>query len=258
MFSKKISPTRKTLFVISITFIGFISCKTHYDIQNIQTEQISIKDPISIQSEIEAFISPYRTHINKEMDSILAYAPETLEKSKGKWQSNIGNLMADVCKSYGNKIFEQRFQKSIDICLLNHGGIRNIIPKGNITTRTAFEVMPFENSLVVMELTGMQIKEMIQLFLIDKKPHPLSGIQLEINQDDQLLSAKINQKDINNNQIYFAATSDYLANGGDNMTFFLAAKNQYFLDYKIRNILIDYFKDHDTIISKMDDRILIK
>ncbi|MFY8187215.1 MAG: 5'-nucleotidase C-terminal domain-containing protein [Flavobacterium sp.] len=258
MFYRKISFIKKTQFVAFVTLLILFSCQSNYKIATIRTEKIAINDPIDNHKEIEQFIAPYRAHINKEMDSVLAFAPITLEKAKGKWQSNIGNMMADACLLYGNKVFQQRFQKEIDICLLNSGGIRNIIPQGNITTRTAFEVMPFENSLVVMELTGAQIKEMIQLFLADKKPHPLSGIQLEINADDQLLSAKINGQNIENEHYYFIATSDYLANGGDNMTFFLKAKNQFPLDYKIRNILIDYFKDNDTISAKTDERIIVR
>ena len=165
MFYSKISIIRKIQFVIIITIIFFHSCQSSYHIRNIRTEKIAIKEPLEPATDFESFISPYRKHINKEMDSVLSFAPITLEKSKGKWQSNIGNMMADACLLYGNKVFQLRFQKNIDVCLLNSGGIRNIIPKGNITTRTAFEVMPFENSLTVLELSGAQIKEMIQLFI---------------------------------------------------------------------------------------------
>jgi 2',3'-cyclic-nucleotide 2'-phosphodiesterase (5'-nucleotidase family) len=49
----------------------------------------------------------------------------------------------------GNTVFNQR-EKKIDICLLNQGGIRSTLPKGNVTSRTAFKIMPFENSLVVV------------------------------------------------------------------------------------------------------------
>ena len=71
----------------------------------------------------------------------------------------------------------KRENKNIDICLLNHGGIRAVIPKGDVTTRTAFEVMPFENSLFVVGLKGTQIRAMGTYLLAEKKPHPLYGIQ---------------------------------------------------------------------------------
>jgi 2',3'-cyclic-nucleotide 2'-phosphodiesterase (5'-nucleotidase family) len=60
--------------------------------------------------------------------------------------------MADVTLNRGNTVFNQRKKKKIDICLLNQGGIRSTLPKGNVTSRTAFKIMPFENSLVVVAL----------------------------------------------------------------------------------------------------------
>lgn len=258
MICTKICIKNKHVFVTILTMTLLISCQSNWHVSKITAEKIPVQENLKDDAAIEAFINPYRNHINNDLDSILAFAPVTLEKSKGTWQTNIGNLMADVCKEYGNKVFLKRYQKNIDICLLNHGGIRNIIPKGNVTTRTAFEVMPFENSLVVLTLSGKQINEMIALFLNDKKPHPLSGMQLVLNIENQLLEATINGKPIEDSKMYYVATSDYLANGGDNMKFFLKAKKTYELDYKIRNILIDYFKDNDSITAEIDDRVLIK
>ncbi len=103
------------------------------------------------------------------MDVVLAYSPEIMDKSKGEWQTTIGNLMAEMTLEMGNPVFAKRTGHNIDICLLNHGGIRAALPKGNITTRTAFEIMPFENSLIVVELKGAQIREMAEYILKEKK-----------------------------------------------------------------------------------------
>jgi hypothetical protein len=74
-------------------------------------------------------LSNHIENISIILDSILAYCPETLDKSTGKWQTTIGNLMADVTLSRGNTVFQSREKKNIDICLLNSGGIRSILPK---------------------------------------------------------------------------------------------------------------------------------
>ena len=60
------------------------------------------------------------------------------------------------------------------------------------------------------------------------------------------------------NKTYYVATSDYLANGGDNMIFFRDSKIKYDLDYKIRNLFIDYFKEIDTIPNITTQRIIIQ
>lgn len=246
-------------FVLFVTLLVFFSgCKSSYEVVKIEGKQIGVSDTSSENTEIENFIKPYRDYINKDLDSVLAFSPETLDKSKGEWQTNIGNFMADVCLSKSNKIFVKRQNKSIDICLLNHGGIRSIIPKGNVTTRTAFEVMPFENNMIVIALKGSQIKEMIAYLIAEKKPHPLSGIKITLDKNLLLKSAIINNKDLDENAIYYVATSDYLANGGDNMLFFQKNSGTYDLDYKIRNLLIDHFKSVDTVVASPEPRIIIE
>lgn len=235
----------------------FSGCKSNYEIVKIEGKQIGVSDTSSENVEIENFIKPYRDHINKDLDSVLAFCPETLDKSKGEWQTNIGNFMSDVCLSESNKIFNKRYGKTVDICLLNHGGIRSIIPKGNITTRTAFEVMPFENNMVVAALKGTQIMEMVHYLIGEKKPHPLSGIQITLDKNKTFKSVSINGAVLDLDKVYYVATSDYLVNGGDNMNFFLKNTQLFDLDYKIRNILIDYFKAVDIVEASSTQRIIV-
>lgn len=244
------------LFVIFLTLFFITSCsKKSYNLTKIEGKLLPVTEKASETPKIESFIAPYRNHINKDLDSVLAYCPETLDKSKGKWQSTIGNLMADVCVERGNLIFKAREKKSIDLCLLNHGGIRAILPKGNVTSRTAFEIMPFENSMVVMALKGEQILEMCSYIIKAQKAQPLSGMTFTIAKDKTPKNILIQGKPLDLTAIYYVATNDYLANGGDSMTFFAKSLQKYDLNYKLRNVLIDYFKEVDTIPVAKDIRI---
>ena len=246
------------LFVIFLTLLFVVSCsKQNYNVTKIAGKLIPITEKENQVAQIENFIKPYREHINKDLDSILAYCPVTLDKS-GKWQSTIGNLMADVSLMRGNLVFEARENRKIDICLLNSGGIRSILPKGNITARNAFEIMPFENSMVVIALNGEQISEMVDFLITDKKPHPLAGITFTINKNNQSKNILVQGKPLNKETVYYVGTNDYLSDGGDNMNFFKKAIQKYDLDYKLRNILIDYFKQVDTIPVINDVRITLE
>ena len=246
------------LFVIFLTLLFVVSCsKQNYNVTKIAGKRIPITEKENQIPEIEKFIKPYREHINKDLDSILAYCPVTLDKT-GKWQSTIGNLMADVSLMRGNLVFEARESKKIDICLLNSGGIRSILPKGNITARNAFEIMPFENSMVVIALKGEQINEMVDFLISDKKSHPLAGITFTIDKNNQSKNILVQGKPLQKETIYYVGTNDYLSDGGDNMNFFKKALQKYDLDYKLRNILIDYFKQVDTIPVITDVRITVE
>ena len=246
------------LFVIFLTLLFVVSCsKQNYNVTKIAGKLLPITEKENQVAQIENFIKPYREHINKDLDSILAYCPVTLDKS-GKWQSTIGNLMADVSLMRGNLVFKARENKKIDICLLNSGGIRSILPKGNITARNAFEIMPFENSMVVIVLKGEQISEMVDFLIADKKPHPLAGITFTINKNNQSKNILVQGKPLQKETVYYVGTNDYLSDGGDNMNFFKKAIQKYDLDYKLRNILIDYLKQVDTIPVINDVRITLE
>lgn len=245
-------------FVLFLTFLLSAGCHPpRLSVTKIEGKEIGITDQNKEVAALEDFIKPYRDHIDKDLSTVLAVAPQTLDKN-GQWQTSMGNLFADVVMLKGNPVFVAREKKTIDIILLNHGGIRSIIPQGDVTARTAYEIMPFENSLVVIALKGEQIQEMIEYIISEKKPHPINGMTFTIGKDNKAKDILIQGKPFFPNQIYYVGTNDYLANGGDNMNFFKKGIHKYDLDYKLRNILIDYFKDVDTVPLISDVRINVE
>ena len=228
-------------FVILLTFNLFTSCKSipSYEITKIEGKKIGISTDYGENDSISNYVAPFRNHINKDLNNVLAYCPVTQDKSIGKWQTNIGNLLAEITFELGNPIFQKKENKNLDMCLLNHGGIRAMIPKGNVTSRTAFEVMPFENRLIIVGLKGSEIRTLAEYLIKESKPHPLYGITLFLEKNTYKINKiEINNKPIEDDRIYYVATSDYLANGGDNMTFFKNSNLQFDMEYKLRNLLI--------------------
>ena len=245
-------------FVVFITFFLFICCHTpQFVTSKTDASVYKISDSITEDKKIEQFITPYRNHIDRDLSKVLAYAPENLNKN-GQWQSSIGNLLADITLQKCNPIFYSREKKTIDICLLNHGGIRSSIPKGAVNARVAYEVMPFENSAMVVALKGEQIQEMVNYIVLNKKAHPLSGMTFTIDKNNIAINILIQGIPFDKNTNYYVVTSDYLVNGGDNMTFFSRATAKYDLDYKLRNIIIDYFTEVDTIPVIKNQRIIVQ
>lgn len=249
--------TKKNLSIVAIALL-FASCKNDFQLVKIEGKRIEINDSLATNQDIENFVAPYRQRINKDLDSVLAYAVDTYSKTDGHLNTAIGNLVADVVLEQSNPIFNSRTGNDIDLVLLNHGGIRSIISKGNVTTRTAFGVMPFENSVIVVALKGQQIEDLIAYLSRAKRAHPISGLQLELDKDFKVISSSVNGKPIEKQKIYYVATNDYLYNGGDGMVFFQPNEGEYVLDYKVRNALIDYFKKVDTLNPVIDDRFTQK
>jgi 2',3'-cyclic-nucleotide 2'-phosphodiesterase (5'-nucleotidase family) len=241
--------------VLLLTFQLVISCADKkYYVTRIEGKEIGITNKNGDVAQIENIIKPYREKIDADLNAVLSYAPETIDKS-GEWQTPMGNFLADITFEKSDKVFHMREKKSIDICLLNHGGIRNIIPKGDITARTAYEIMPFENTAVVIALKGEQVLEIANYIISEKKPHPLKGMTFTIDKNNQPTAILVNKIPLDINKIYYVVTSDYLSFGNDNMLFFKKGIRKFDLDYKLRNIIIDYFKENKIIVVKKDNRI---
>ena len=246
---------KRVILILFITIFSIQSCENNYFLQG---NRIEVNNNVKSDREIEKFITPYKNKVDSKMDSILAYSPTNYDKKNGLLNTAIGNMMADVALKLSNPVYKARKNRDIDFVLLNHGGIRASISKGDITTRTAYNVMPFENSIVVCELDGETVEELINYLKLSKKAHPISGINIVLDNSYNLIEAKINDKEISKNKIYSVATTDYLLNGGDKMDFFKKSKENTILDYKLRNILIDYFKQIDTLSFQTDNRFIIR
>ncbi len=247
----------KYKLVLIIGFISLIfSCENSKQLVNINAENRIIAEGLPSNKDIEAVIDPYKINLDKSMNKILSYSTATYSKNDGNYNTAIGNLMADAIMELSNPIFKSRTGKNLDMVLLNHGGIRSVLSKGNITTRTAYSLMPFENSVIVVALKGTVIMEMTSYLKEFGKPHPISGLELVLNSDNTYNTILIGGEPVEMEKTYHVATNDYLYKGGDQMYFLKKSDTLYDLNYKIRTVLIDYFKTYDTLSPTKDQRFI--
>ena len=227
-------------YYIYILVVILLACHPTYTLQSYEKESITIQ--IEADSSILNIIKPYKKQIGNQMNEVLTYTKHDL--TKGIPQSTIGNFVTDLCLNYTDA----------NICIMNKGGLRTNIDKGHITRGKIYELMPFENKLVVLELNKKDYLQLLEYIV--RRGEPFSGIKITINQEGEILnkSFPVNFEDGEKVKII---TSDYLANGGDNMQF-LKGKKQYNVGIKLRDAIIDYCIKTDTIDVKLDDRIIIR
>jgi 5'-nucleotidase len=234
-----------------------VSCKDHLKLTEVESTRIEINDSLPNQNEIEAFIAPFKRHIDSSLNAPLCFSPKVFTKKDGELNTAIGNMMADAIMELAGPVFKSRTGYKLDFVLLNHGGIRSVIPQGDINTRTAYQIMPFENEVVVVGLKGEQLTPLINYLTRAKRAHPISKeLEIQLNESYELVTVTIHGEPIDKNRLYYIATNDFLYDGGDNMNFF--QPNDYYssLDYKVRNVLIDYFKKVDTLQIEIDKRFI--
>ena len=142
------------------------------------------------------------------------------------------------------------------------GGLRNILPEGDITVGDVFEILPFENSLCVLTMKGTDLRRLCEA-IASLHGEGVSGIRLEITKNGKLLNAFVGEKPLKDDQLYTVATIDYLADGNGRMDAFLQAEKRVCPeDATLRGLFLDYVRkqtaEGKAITSKLDGRISIK
>ena len=100
-------------YLILVLFISlFSSCKQESHLVKIEGNRIDISDTLSGNQAIEDFIKPYRDHVQKDLDSVLAYSVNIYSKTDGHLNTAIGNFMADALYELSNPIFKSRTGKN--------------------------------------------------------------------------------------------------------------------------------------------------
>jgi 2',3'-cyclic-nucleotide 2'-phosphodiesterase (5'-nucleotidase family) len=197
-------------------------------------------------------LMPYKDSLDKSMNEVIGFSIHGLFKKQP--ESPLGNFMADAIKTMA----EKKFNKKIDAAFVNFGGIRSYIPKGDITIGKIFELMPFDNLIVLQELKGVKLKSFLDR-VCEKGGWPVSkGITYAIK-DKAAIDILINGNAIDNNATYIIANSDYIANGGDNCDMLKNIPKQN-INYLMRDALIEYTKmltqESKPIDVKIENRVV--
>ena len=229
----------KKIYIILFTIL-FYSCETTYHLNSFDSKVLNVNSVID--STIYNIIQPYQNEIEEQMNETLVYTKNDL--TKGRPQSTIGNFVTDLCLNYCDA----------NICVFNNGGLRTTIDKGDITRGKIFELMPFENELVILELNKTDFIGLLNYISL-RGGEPFSRLNIKIDKNNNIIehSWPVN---FNNNETVRVLTSDYLANGGDKMSFF-KGKKQHKIGLKLRDAIIDYCEKNDTIDIRLDNRIEI-
>ncbi|OBW41383.1 Trifunctional nucleotide phosphoesterase protein YfkN precursor [Chryseobacterium sp. MOF25P] len=239
--------------LLGIALLSLTACKTtSLQVANVQTQKnISINKELKDDEGFAKFIEPYTLKLNKEMNQKISYTQVDLTKEGDN--SNLGNLLADYTFDGADVWTKANLNKNVDAALINIGGIRTTIGKGDILLKNVFEVMPFENEVIIVKMKGSDVQGLFDYYAKTQVNNPVSHLYIETN-NGQLTKTLINGKVVDPNQDYYIATSDYLALGGDNMKFFSKGESIP-TGIKLRDLFIDYFKKNAEINPKEDIRL---
>ena len=235
------------LIVISSNFI----CCDTLEVSSTSFSRIEIVGPEEglLSDEIQV----YKDSIDLKLDLIVGYSEGFYTKTDFNdinFNSSLGNLVADILFTQSDSVFNKQEDKKIDFVLQNHGGIRSSLFEGDIKLTDIYKILPFENEIVIIEVFGETVEDIIAFLRKEINPHPISG--LLIKPDNAVVQGKL----IDPSKKYYISTNDYLLNGGDNMFFLKNNSKVYRLGYSLRDAFIDFTKTNLKLSSKIDKRFL--
>ncbi|TXK51563.1 hypothetical protein FVR03_03265 [Pontibacter qinzhouensis] len=176
---------------------------------------ISVDHNLPEDGTAEATIAPYREKVTTQMSEVIGYSEAEL--TKGDYESPLGNFVVDLLLEESRVLYDQ----PIDLAVATNGGFRSPIPAGEVTMGNAFELMPFENEMLVLTLDGPTMQELFD-FAARTRIAPMANATYTALQG-KASNITIGGKAFDPAKQYTVVTTDYLANGGDNMTMFSKA-----------------------------------
>ncbi len=222
----------KLLKYLLLPFLLLSACTRHFIPTQTKASYYEIKQ-FKSDSIANLRISPYKSSLDKEMNTVIAYSDSAL--TKDGYECTLGNFLLQAVE---HDINIKSDYKDKCVFIFNRGGLRNNLPFGEITKQNIFELMPFENEIVVLTIKGEKLMECIKAICTEGK---LISFNLNFTiKDKSPIEIRVSGQDFDSSKNYYVVTSDYNANGGDNCTFFANPLKFENTNVKLRDALLMY------------------
>ena len=247
----------QTKLLCTILFVSlFTAChrplhvsKTTGQVLLVDSTYKAVQDTQYLQS-----LAPIKEDLEKQLGAPIGYAPEALQVYQP--ECPLLNWASDALLA----IARQKCPEPVDVAVVNIGGMRCEWAAGDITFRNVFELMPFDNMLVVLTLKGSDLQQLCEIFAYSGG-QGVAGMRIKAIGDrvmQQDASVTINGKPIEMNKTYTVATSDYLSQGNDGMTPLRNSINTWKSQKKIRDLYIQYIQQVKIVEAHVDGRMDIR
>ena len=252
---------RKLLLLLAVPSVMMLTaCSSHYQLTDVSRTRILIDKTYDAAPDAAAaaFLAPYKEAVDSVMGPVVGEVARDMAAERP--ESTLSNLLPDIFMHMA-----QHYNEKPDFSVYNMGGIRAALSKGKVTYGDVLDVAPFENKICFLTLSGEKVLELFSQIAMRGGEGVSKGVQLVITKDGQLLSARVNGKEIDPQASYRITTIDYLAQGNDGMPAFKSGtdlnspkddKNN------ARYVITDYFREMmkagKAVDAKVEGRIIVR
>ena len=239
---------KRVVFFLLVS-LALMACHRAVRITGVTTEAIPVDascDPIA-DNDYTNYLQPTKQALAREMDVQIGFAPDTLWVAKP--ECPMLNWASDALWEAAKRVCPE----PVDMAVVNIGGMRCDWLPGPITVGHIYELMPFDNHLVVLTLSGADILDLCAGFA-ERGGEGVAGLRMTAV-DGRLAQVLIGDKVIDAKRNYRVATSDYLSGGADQMDALTRYSDYWDSELLIRDVYLDIVKEQDTLRAKVDGRM---
>lgn len=253
MFKFRIKYLQLLIFAL---LVSTAACKPSgmMQVRALQSQPLQVDSMIVPDAEALTLIAPYKEQLDAEINRVVGRA--RYELNKGPVESALGNFVADLTEEKASEYAGME----VDMGAITIGGIRVPISEGPVRVSDIFELMPFENLVWILELSPEQTRQLFA-YAAERKNIAISSSKLLVANDEPV-HIEINGQTFDAKKSYTLAVSDYLANGGDDMTFLKDARVLRKLNVKLRDIILEKVEEEAAagreIEARVEGRVEIK
>jgi len=222
---------RPSIYTLLIALFFAASCNTSYQAQSVQYSHYKINQHAGGNASLTALVKPYSDSVNKLMNAVIGFNEILLERKRQ------GNLLGYFITDAYLEMARQKINAKIDAAFMNSGGVRlPELPAGAITQGKIYELMPFDNLMVLLKMKGSSLKQYLDTLAANDGVIE-SGITLDI-QNKTTQNVMIGGRPLDLNAEYTIAHSDYVVINSNLLKNIDRTTNGYLL----RDAIIDYVK----------------
>lgn len=192
---------------------------------DVDYELITVADRFpeeSLDKEMLAFIQPYKEKVDSIYNVVIAQSAYDMTNSR---TGGMANMTADFGLHYANQIADSLRNAGIniprvDLAVMNVGGIRHSMPKGNITEGQILSTYPFSNRFVIISLNGSDIYEAMKVAAAKGGEAVSENVRIVTDWNGNIVRMIVDGEEIDPSKKYLVGTIDYVAEGNDDMVTF--------------------------------------
>lgn len=206
-----------------------------------------------------ALLQPYEAKADALLSETIGFAEDPHSSRKARsGESPIGNLVADSMQWLASRW-------GADFSLLNGGAIRGDLARGPVSLRSVYDLIPFENSIVLVTLEGAEVGRLFDFMASIPEgsgafPQLSNEVRCILNRSaTKAESVLISGKAIEKGRKYRIAVPSFLAGGGDRYTFFPQASERVDTRTPMQPNLIEYIRSMGGRLNpQVEGRIVIQ